>query len=86
MLNQLMGFVNIILGMKIYPYRHARSIKDGSGELLKQNIQEWLFLIQEYTAISRELGQVKDQLVQRDEEISELKSERNNTRVSSGIY
>ena len=35
--------------------------------------------------LSRELGQVKDQLSHREEEITELKSERNNTRVCAAL-
>ena len=44
-----------------------------------------LCVVQEYTALSRELSQVKDRLIHREEEITELKSERNNTRVSFSL-
>lgn len=36
---------------------------------------------QEYTVLNRELSKMKDQLMVREDEISELKSERNNTRL-----
>lgn len=44
--------------------------------------QPALEFLQEFATLTRELSACREQLLEREEEISELKAERNNTRVS----
>jgi hypothetical protein len=51
-----------------------------------KEFNQYLYIFQELAAVTKELNTIREHLLEREEEVQELKAERNNTRVSLVFY